>query len=334
MIKSTTKRHNCSRQSSLCISLLLNLCTSRVVMIASFVYGGHSATQISPESQQRFWLDRLHDVQYSTTTRTTTLTILFLLVCYSVTTYSYIQNSLHILEGYHITVTWPDTTLCWTPWDINDIKPLCPDAGRDPNSLLCRATLTGLKFSKAGTNSSTSYFGFRDERRLGPPIEEGKDPPPHTGSPWAYTFSSTWPWWWWHFETLQRLPRHKTSPTIHRASFVVLTISCNWNGWFEIPDLASRRSREAHLLRFIVSKSRSSAVGVSYIQRSSTRLDAQIKSHNNTKLICTKSWQHAKTRLSKEGNELPKFCIFNEFERQPRSSKEGKVALQKCLYRI
>ena len=43
----------------------------------------------------------------------------------------------------------------------------------------------------------------------------------------AYTLSSTWPWWWWHFETFQRLPRHKTSPTIHRASFVVLKKSCN-----------------------------------------------------------------------------------------------------------
>ena len=38
--------------------------------------------------------------------------------------------------------------------------------------------------------------------------------------------------------------------------------------------------------------------------------------------------------LRRASNELPKFCIFNEFERQPRSSKEGKVALQKCLYRI
>ena len=30
--------------------------------------------------------------------------------------------------------------------------------GRDPNSLLCRATLTGLKYSKAGTNSSFGYI--------------------------------------------------------------------------------------------------------------------------------------------------------------------------------
>jgi len=52
---------------------------------ASFVYGGHSATQLSPESQMRFWLDRLHDVRYLNTTRTTTLTTVFLLVCYPIT---------------------------------------------------------------------------------------------------------------------------------------------------------------------------------------------------------------------------------------------------------
>ena len=38
------------------------------------------------------------------------------------------------------------------------LAPLPGTPGRDPNSLLCRATLTGLKYSKAGTNSSTSYI--------------------------------------------------------------------------------------------------------------------------------------------------------------------------------
>jgi hypothetical protein len=81
---------------------------------------------------------------------------------------------------------------------------------------------------------------------------------------------------------------------------------------FEIPDLASRRSSKA-LIFFVSSflKSRSSAVGVSYIQRSSTRLDAQIKSHNTTKLFCIRtsliSGEHAETRLSKEGITSPKF---------------------------
>ena len=85
---------------------------------ASFVYGGHSATQLSPESQMRFWLDRLHDVQYSTTTRTTTLTTIFLLECYSITiTY-------RISTRYCI--TWPNTTIVYL---INDIKPSARDAG-------------------------------------------------------------------------------------------------------------------------------------------------------------------------------------------------------------
>ena len=34
------------------------------------------------------------------------------------------------------------------------------------------------------------------------------------------------------FETMQRLPCHETLPPIHRASFLVLTKSCNWYGWF------------------------------------------------------------------------------------------------------
>ena len=132
----------------------------------------------------------------------------------------------------------------------------------------------------------------------------------------AYTFSSTWPWWWWHFETLQRLPRHETSPTIHRASFVVLAKSCNWNGWFKIPYLALRRSREAHLLRFIVSKSRSSAVGVSYIRKDHLPDWTQI-AHNNTKLTCIIHRFLYLRRACRDsfiiylwhGNEQPKICI-------------------------
>ena len=74
-----------------------------------------------------------------------------------------------------------------------------------------------------------------------------------------------------------------------------------------------------------------------HTKRSSTRLDANRTQHHQA-LHGT-----APLPLSTEG--MPRLVYylslawaqnlhFNEFERQPRSSKEGKVALQKCLYRI
>jgi len=54
---------------------------------------------------------------------------------------------------------------------------------------------------------------------------------------------------------------------------------------WEKPYLAHRRIRGAHLLRFIVSKSRSSAVGVSYIRKDHLPDWTQI-AHNDTKLSC------------------------------------------------
>ena len=248
--------------------------------------------------------------------------------------YYYIQNSLHILEGYHITVTWPDTTLCWTPWDIDNISLFAWTRAEIQTVCYAALRLQGWSLARQEPIVAQAALGFAMDA-IGTSNWGGQR---STASYWESLGLHVFLYLTMMMMTLRNIAKIASSQdfTDHTSRFLCGSQkkSCNRNGWFEIPDLASRRSREAHLLRFIVSKSRSSAVGVSYIQRSSTRLDAQIKSHNNNKLICIKSWQHAKTRLSKEGNELPKFCIFNEFERQPRSSKEGKVALQKCLYRI
>ena len=86
---------------------------------------------------------------------------------------------------------------------------------------------------------------------------------------------------------------------------------------WEKPYLAHRRIRGAHLLRFIVSKSRSSAVGVSYIRKDHLPDWTQI-AHNNTKLTCMV--QHRFLYLRRacrdssiiylwHGNEQPKICI-------------------------
>lgn len=78
-----------------------------------------------------------------------------------------------------------------------------------------------------------------------------------------------------------------------------------------------------------------------HTKRSSTRLDANRTQRHKAQL------HHTPLPLSTEG--MPRLVYylsfawqraarcglyFNEFERQPRSSKEGKVYMQKCLYRI
>ena len=155
----------------------------------------------------------------------------------------------------------------------------------------------------------------------------------------AYTFSSTWPWCWWRFETFQRLPRHETSPTIHRASFVVLTISWNWHWWYwetRLGSSAHKAGLSSSLHR--LSKSRLSAVGVSYIRKNHLPDWTQIKSHTTTPSSFAfelRSSQEGMLRLVYLRRAMEAQILhFNESERQPRSSKEGKVALQQSLYRI
>ena len=86
-----------------------------------------------------------------------------------------------------------------------------------------------------------------------------------------------------------------------------------------------------------LSKSRSSAVGVSYIREDHLPDWTQI-AHNNTKL----TYLHGTAPLPLSTEGMPRLVYylslawaqnlhFNEFERQPRSSKEGKVAHAKML---
>lgn len=86
-----------------------------------------------------------------------------------------------------------------------------------------------------------------------------------------------------------------------------------------------------------LSTSRSSAVGVSYIRKDHLPDWTQIKSHNNTKL--NRMEQHRFLYLRRACRDsfiiylwmttTAQNLYFNEFERQPRSSKEGKVYMQK-----
>ena len=93
--------------------------------------------------------------------------------------YYYIQNSLHFLEGYHITVTWPDTTLCWIPWDINLFSLFAWTRAEIQTVCYAALRLQGWSLARQEPIAAQAIFRFRDGRRLGPPTEEGKDPPPH-----------------------------------------------------------------------------------------------------------------------------------------------------------
>lgn len=80
-----------------------------------------------------------------------------------------------------------------------------------------------------------------------------------------------------------------------------------------------------------------------HTKRSSTRLDAnqiaqqhQAQSHGTAPLpLSTEGMPRLVYYLSFAWQRAARCGLyFNEFERQPRSSKEGKVYMQKCLYRI
>jgi len=133
---------------------------------------------------------------------------------------------------------------------------------------------------------------------------------------------------------------------LHRP-YIALPLWFSQNHVTEMDDLrytilALRRTRGAHLLRFIVSKSRSSAVGVSYIRKDHLPDWTQI-AHNNTKLTCMV--QHRFLYLRRacrdsfiiylwHGNEQPKICISTSSRGNLVHLRRARWHMQKCLYRI
>ena len=131
--------------------------TYRVVMIASFVYGGHSATQVSPESQRRFWLDRLHDIRYSLTTRTTTSTTMFLLVCYFITIiHRTLTYSRRISYYRHLT----SQQLLNLPWVIHLFSPFARTRAEIQTVCYAALRLQGWSLARQEPIVAQATMGF------------------------------------------------------------------------------------------------------------------------------------------------------------------------------
>ena len=181
------------------------------------------------------------------------------------------------------------------------------------------------------------------ERRLGPPIEEGKDSPPHK---WESLRPTRFP-----------LPDHDDDDTskhckdclvtrLHRP-YIALPLWFSQNHVTEMDDLretifgssAHKGGSSSSLHR--LSKSRLSAVGVSYIRKDHLPDWTQI-AHNNTKLTCIihrllylrRACRDSFIKYLRRATSSPNF----DNSTSPRGNlvhlRRARWHMQKCLYRI